>query len=112
MAGLRCIAVVSARRSATRGRLAALFVAGAIPLLATGCASSLGYATPCSVWVSMDNADQRATMVSISQQEGYPDNDPNSVGTSNAVRLATDYCADPLLPDDTIGGMLDSRPGG
>src|SRR5579862_8162116 len=103
MAALRRMGVVSACRSVSRGRLAALLVAGAIPLLATGCASSLGYATPCSVWVSMDNADQRATMVAISQQWGYPDNDPNGAGTSNAVRLATDYCADPLLPDDTVG---------
>jgi hypothetical protein len=56
----------------------------------------------------MDNADQRGTMVALFQEN----DDPNSPGISDAVRLATAYCADPLLPDDTIGGMLDSRPGG
>jgi hypothetical protein len=90
----------------TRRRLA-LVVGGAAALLATACGSSLGYKTPCSVWVSMDVADQQSTMITIAQQEG----DPNpSAGISDAVRLANAYCADPLAGDDTIGGMLDSRP--
>jgi hypothetical protein len=77
-------------------------------VLTTACGSSLGYKTPCSVWVSMDNADQQSTMITIAQQSG--DSNPSSLGVSEGQRLASAYCADPLTGDDTIGGMLDSRP--
>jgi hypothetical protein len=109
MASAERVVAPKARRHPVRRRLPLLLIAGPFLLLTTGCASSLGYKTPCSVWVSMDTADQQGTMVAIAQQAGYPA--PSSEGLSDALRLASAYCADPLLPDDTIGGMRDSRPG-
>ena len=85
-----------------------MLVSGAIALLATGCGSSLGYETPCSVWVSMDQADQQSTIDNLSYSEGQPN--PGSSDVAEFERLANDYCADPLGTDYTIGGMLDSRP--
>lgn len=76
-------------------------------LLATAC-GSLGYQTPCSAWISMDSADKQSTINSISQQAGQPN--ASSAEVSEFERLASAYCSDPLLPDDTIGGMRDSRP--
>jgi hypothetical protein len=91
-----------------RRLLPALLGAGAIALLSSGCASPLGLATPCSVWVSMDNADQQGTIINMVHQNGGPT--PSSSDVSQTQLLASDYCADPFANDDTIGGMLDSRP--
>jgi|GEM_PF-6190105 len=91
-----------------RRLLPALLGAGAVALLSNGCASTLGYATPCSVWVSMDNADQQGTIINIDHQ--YSQAYPSSYDVSQAQHLASDYCADPFANVDTIGGMLDSRP--
>jgi hypothetical protein len=82
-------------------------VAGAIALLATACGSSLGYQTPCPVWVSMDSSDQQSTVIAVFQQEGQ--SNPSSSDVSEFERLASDYCSDPYVNDDTIGGMRDSR---
>ena len=85
-----------------------LLGAGTIALLSSGCASTLGLATPCSVWVSMDNADQQATIITMVHEHGGPT--PSGEDVSQTQLLASDYCADPFLNDDTIGGMVDSRP--
>jgi hypothetical protein len=87
---------------------AATLATGATALFATACGNSLGYQTPCSVWVSMSKADQRSTINNLDHQEGQPD--ASDAEVAEFERLASDYCADPLLPDDTIGGMRDSRP--
>jgi hypothetical protein len=91
-----------------RRPLLALLGAGAVALLSSGCASTLGLATPCSVWVSMDNADQQATIINMVHEDGGPT--PSSYDVSQTQLLASDYCADPFVNDDTIGGMVDSRP--
>jgi hypothetical protein len=83
-------------------------VAGAMSLLASACASSLGYDTPCSTWVSMDNADQRSTVIAIYQLAGP--SIPSSADVSQFQRQASDYCSDPNLNQPTLVGMLDSRP--
>jgi hypothetical protein len=83
-------------------------VAGAMSLLATACASSLGYDTPCATWVSMDNADQRSTVIAIYEAAGP--SKPSSSDISQFQRQATDYCSDPDVNQPTIVGMLDSRP--
>jgi hypothetical protein len=88
--------------------LPALLGAGAIALLSSGCASTLGLATPCSVWVSMDNADQQGTIINMLGQNGGPT--PSRADVSQTQLLASDYCSDPFVNDDTIGGMVDSRP--
>jgi len=98
----------AARRACVRRFLPIPLIAGVVALLATACGSSLGYDTPCSVWVSMDTADQQSTFDNLLHQEGQPDG--NSSYVAEFERLADAYCADPLLPDDTIGGMRDSRP--
>ena len=85
-----------------------MLVPGAMALLATACGSSLGYGTPCSVWVSMNKADQQSTFDNLLHQEGQPNASVSEL--AGFERLADAYCADPLLPDDTIGGMRDSRP--
>lgn len=87
---------------------AATLATGATALFATACGSSLGYQTPCSVWVSMSNGEQRSTINNLNHQAGQPD--ASNADIAAFERLANDYCADPLLPDDTIGGMRDSRP--
>ena len=92
----------------SRRRVAATFAIGASALLATACGNSLGYSTPCSVWVSMSEADQHATVNNLNHQEGQ--SDASNADAAEFERLADAYCADPLLPDDTIGGMRDSRP--
>jgi hypothetical protein len=76
-------------------------------LLATACGSSLGYETPCSAWVSMDNSDQQSTITSIYQQDGQPI--PSKSDVSELQRSASNYCSNPYVNDDTIGGMRDSR---
>jgi hypothetical protein len=91
----------------TRQRLA-LLAAGAIASLASGCASTLGWDTPCSAWVSMDNADQRSTVVNIFQMQSGTDF--TSAEVSQFQQQASDYCADPNSNQPTIIGMLDSRP--
>jgi hypothetical protein len=88
--------------------LGALLVAGAVALLATACGSSLGYDTPCSIWVSMDNADQQSTVMAIYQQDGQ--SNPSSSDVSEFQRQASEYCSDPNVNQPTIVGMLDSRP--
>jgi hypothetical protein len=108
MAGLRALPQHGTMARSQRV-VAATFAIGATALLATACGSSLGYQTPCSVWVSMDNADQQATVNNLYHQEGQPD--ASTADAAEFERLADAYCADPLLPDDTIGGMRDSRPG-
>jgi hypothetical protein len=55
----------------------------------------------------MDNADRQSTITSIDQQYGQPNASSDEV--SNFERLAADYCSNPYVNDDTIGGMLDSR---
>lgn len=87
----------------------ATLATGAIALLATACGSANGYGTPCSVWVSMSRDDQHATVNTLYHQEGQ--SDASNSDAAEFERLADAYCADPLLPDDTIGGMRDSRPG-
>src|SRR6204780_3639218 len=103
------IGIAQVRRRSSCPRRFALLMAGATALLATACGSSLGYKTPCSTWDSMDSSDQRSTVVALYEQEGAPSS-PSSFDLSNFERLASDYCSDPLGTDDTIGGMLDSRP--
>ena len=76
-------------------------------LLATACASSLGYDTPCSTWVSMDNAEQQSTVIAIYQQDGQ--SHPSNSDVSAFQRQASDYCSDPNVNQPTIVGMLDSR---
>lgn len=83
-------------------------MAGAMALLATACGSSLGYDTPCSTWVSMDNADQQSTVIAIDQQGGQ--SNPSNSDVSAFQRQASDYCSDPNVNQPTIVGMLDSRP--
>ena len=56
----------------------------------------------------MDNADQRDTIINMVHQDGGPT--PSSQDLSQTQLLASDYCRDPFVNDDTIGGMLDSRP--
>ena len=108
MAGMR--ALPQHGTMACSRRIAAVtFATGAIALLATACGSSSGYGTPCSVWVSMSRDDQHATVNNLDHQEGQPD--ASNADAAEFERLADAYCADPLLPDDTIGGMRDSRPG-
>jgi hypothetical protein len=97
------IAVIASGR-----RLPVLLVAGAIALFATGCASDLGGKTPCSTYLSMDNADQRSTLTSWSQQMGEPSG--SAADISSSQRLADAYCSDPLPGINTIDGMGDSRP--
>jgi hypothetical protein len=77
-------------------------------LLASACGSSLGWDTPCSTWVSMDNADQQSTIIAINRQDGL--STPTSSDFSEFQRLADDYCADPFVNVPTISGMLNSRP--
>lgn len=104
----RFIAVL--RRPSSLRRGIALLVAGAVALLvATTCGTSLGYQTPCSTWISMDSSDQRSTVINIMQQGGA--SNPSSADVSDFERLASDYCSDPYVNDDTIGGMRDSRAG-
>lgn len=86
----------------------ALLVAGVVALLATACGSSLGFKTPCPTWVSMDRSDRQSTINAIYQQEGQSTG-PSSSEVSEFERLAGDYCSNPYVNDDTIGGMLDSR---
>jgi hypothetical protein len=100
-------AVVSARRRGVCRRLPVLLIAGAVPLLATGCGSSDGFATPCSVWFSMDNADQQSVFIAMDHQDGVTS---SSSDLDHDVLLASLYCEDPFANDDTIGGMRDSRP--
>jgi hypothetical protein len=88
--------------------LPALLGAGAIALLSSGCTSTLGLATPCSVWASMDHADQQATIINMVHQDGGPT--PSRSDLAHTELSASAYCADPFPNDDTIGGMLDSRP--
>jgi hypothetical protein len=76
-------------------------------LLATACGSSLGYATTCSTWVSMDSADQQSTIVAIYQQEGL--SNPSRSDVSEFSRSASAYCSDPIVNQPTLAGMLDSR---
>jgi len=82
--------------------------AAAIALLSTGCASTLGMQTPCSAWLSMDNADQQGTIINMVQENGG--STPDNPHISSTQRLASDYCEDPFSNDLTIGGMVDSRP--
>src|SRR5580704_16873098 len=70
--GARALPQDEAMARSRRLLLPAMLGAGAIALLSSGCASSLGLATPCSVWVSMDNADQQATIISMVHQNGGP----------------------------------------
>jgi hypothetical protein len=107
MAAPRGIAVASGSRFASRARLTALLVAAAVPLLATGCASTLGYNTPCSVWVSMNNDDQRATVTNLFQQQG--ESSVTSSEVSQFQNHASIYCMDPPANQPTLIGMLDSR---
>ncbi len=96
-------------RKVTPGRfVGALLVGGGMALLATACGSSLGWNTPCSTWVSMDNADQQSTIVAINQQAGLAP--PNSSDFAEFQRLADDYCSDPFSNMPTIEGMMNSRP--
>jgi hypothetical protein len=84
-----------------------LLVAGATALLASACGSSLGGSTPCSTFMSMDNADQQSTITNMLHQWG--ETDPGSDTVSGAQRNATTYCSDPMPGVNTISGMLDSR---
>jgi hypothetical protein len=87
--------------------LRALLVAGALTLLGTACGSSLGYDTPCSTWVSMDNADQQSTVIAMNQQDGM--SNPTNSDVSEFQRAASAYCSDPIVNQPTLAGMLDSR---
>lgn len=89
-------------------RFLAVLAAGATALLATACAGSLGYNTPCSVWVSMNASDQESTLDTVYQQEGAT-NPPNSTDYAEFRRRASAYCANPIVNQPTIIGMLDSR---
>jgi hypothetical protein len=90
-----------------RRLLPVLLGAGAMALLSSGCASTLGMQTPCAAWLSMDNADQQGTIINMIHENGGPT--PDSSYISSTQRLASDYCEDPYANDDTIGGMVDSR---
>jgi hypothetical protein len=85
----------------------AVLVVGAIAWVATGCGSSLGYNTPCSVWVSMDNGDQQSTVISLFEQQG--DTTYSTSDVSQFQNRASVYCANPVVNQPTIIGMLDSR---
>ena len=56
----------------------------------------------------MDSADRRDTIINMVRQDGGPT--PSSADLAQTELSASDYCADPFANDDTIGGMLDSRP--
>ena len=105
MASFQCIA--AARRACVGRFLPVPLIAGAATLLTTACGSSLGYSTPCSVWVSMNNADQQSTVDALYQTEGAPT--PSNSSVADFERRASFYCADPVVNQPTIAGMLDSR---
>jgi hypothetical protein len=107
MACAQRVVVAEPRRPTSRWWHPVLFVAGVMSLAGAACGSSLGYDTPCSAWVSMDNADQQSTIIAIYQQEG--EGDPSSSGLAQFQRSASAYCSDPIVNQPTIAGMLDSR---
>lgn len=77
-------------------------------MLATACGSSLGGETPCSMYLSMDSADQQSTIITMFQQSGL--SNPSLAGVVSGQRSATAYCSDPMPGVTTIDGLMDSRP--
>ena len=89
-------------------RLPILLAAGAVVLLASACGSSLRGNTPCSAYLSMDNANQQTTIVTVLQQFGNVS--PGSAAVATTQRAASTYRSYPMLGISTVGGVFDSRP--
>lgn len=77
-------------------------------MLATACGNALGGQTPCSVYLSMDSADQQSTIATMYQQDGL--SGAGQAGLVSGQRSAVTYCADPLPGVNTIDGLMDDRP--
>lgn len=93
----------------TRGRrVGVLLAVGALAMLAAACGSALGGQTPCSVYLSMDGADQQNTIITMYRQSGL--SNPSSDAVVSGQRATSTYCADPIPNVNTIDGVFDSRP--
>jgi hypothetical protein len=86
-------------------RRLALLVSGAMAFLATACGAS-GSSTHCSSYMSMDSADQRSTITTMLQQDGF--SNPSADDVSSEQTSKSEYCSIAGLYGTTIGDPVDS----